>query len=286
MATINLATAYSKQIAKRFTTNSFVGANVSQRYSFDGVRSIVVSTPITTELVDYDRTKVDGSRFGTLSELEDEIQTLTLTQEKSFNKSIDRGNYTDTQMKYKAGDYLKLQIQERVVPMLDSYCFNKWTAGAGTQANVGELTEKNIVKAILQARIAMNDALVPSEGRVMYISSDNYVKLLTSPEYLNLQKLGEKAICKGDVGRIGDMRVIEVPGSYFPSDLQFLITYKESVLHPVKLKTARVLTEDSNVDGWIVQGRWYFDAFVLEALKMGVYAALSAERTDPTQPNT
>lgn len=278
MATINLATAYSKQIAKKFTAESFVGGNVSQRYSFDGVKSIVVSTPVTTDLVDYDRTKVNGSRFGALSELEDSIQTLTLTQEKSFNKAIDRGNYTDTQLKYKAGDMLRLQIREKVIPMLDKYCFEKWTDAAGTKAAVGALTKSSIVTAIMEAKVAMDNALVPSENRFLYIGASNYAKLLTSTEYMSLRALGEKAIRKGDVGEVADMRVIKVPDVYLPSDVQFLVTYKESVLHPVKLKTARVLTDDSAVDGWIVQGRWYFDAFVLDAVKMGVYAALTAAR--------
>lgn len=67
MATINLATKYSTQLAKKFTAGSFVAGNASRRYEFDGVKSIVVATPITTDLVDYDRTKVDGSRFGALT---------------------------------------------------------------------------------------------------------------------------------------------------------------------------------------------------------------------------
>lgn len=278
MTTINLAEKYSKRIVTGFSKESYVANNVSRDYEFDGVRTVNVMTPKTVELNDYDRTKADGSRFGELTEISDSIQTLTLTKEKSFNLSIDRGNYTDQQMLKKAGRMMNLEIKEQVTPMLDKYCFEQWTNGAGSKVAVGALTEKNIAAALLAASVAMDNELVPDEDRFVYIGATNYGKLLTSPEYLNLQKLGEKAIAKGDAGTVAGMRLIKVADKYLPSDVQFLATYKGSVLHPVKLKTARILTDDSAVDGWLLQGRYYFDAFVLEAKKMGVYAALTAAR--------
>lgn len=272
---INLATKYSDKIATVFTKSSYVAGNYSTAYDFDGVRTINIWTPKTVALSDYDRTAATD-RFGTTVEMEDSLDTKTLTQEKGFSVSIDRGNNSDQMLIKRAGSMMKLQINEQVVPYLDKYALSKWAELAGQQKSVGSLTKSNITGAVLDGAAALDNALVPDDNRIMYIKVTNYNLLRQSSEYCGLEGLGVRAISKGEVGTIANMKVIKVPDSYLPEDVAFLLTYKEAVLHPVKLKTARILTEDRNVDGCLLQGRWYFDAFVLDAKKDGVYAAQTA----------
>lgn len=272
---INLASKYAKNIATVFTKASYVAGNYSTAYSFDGVRSINIWTPQTVALTDYDRTK-ERDRFGTTVEMEDTLQTLTLTQEKSFSISIDRGNDADQMLIKRAGRMMTLQINEQVVPHLDKYVLGKWAELAGQTAAVGTPTKTNITGLVLDASAALDNALVPDDNRILYVKVSNYNKLRQSTEFIGLEGLGVKAVTKGMVGGIANMKVIKVPDSYLPEDVEFLVTYKEAVLHPVKLRTARILTEDRNVDGCLLQGRWYFDAFVLDAKKKGVYVAKTA----------
>ena len=76
---INLHESYSKKIAERFTVDSFVAGNTSNDYSFDGVKSIIVSTLKTIPVTTYTRSGLQ--RFGQITEVEDTLQTLTMTQE-------------------------------------------------------------------------------------------------------------------------------------------------------------------------------------------------------------
>jgi len=53
------------------------------------------------------------------------------------------------------------------------------------------------------------------------------------------------------------------------------------VIFPNKMKTARILTDVAGIDGAVLEGRNYFDAFVLGAKCDGVYAAVAADKVLP-----
>ena len=76
---INLASKYSDQIAEVFTRASFIKGKTAETYDLTGVKTLKVYTPITVEEVDYDR---DGGlkRYGDVTEMQDVVQELTMTQ--------------------------------------------------------------------------------------------------------------------------------------------------------------------------------------------------------------
>ena len=88
---INLASKYSDQIAEVFTRSSFIKGKTAETFDLTGVKTLKVYTPITVEEVDYDR---DGGlgRYGAVTEMQDVVQELTMTQDKAFTLTIDKGN--------------------------------------------------------------------------------------------------------------------------------------------------------------------------------------------------
>ena len=89
---INLMAEAQDKIVKRFKLASVTEGIFSNDYSWNGVNAIDVYTLDTITLGTYDRTEVTSSRFGTMVELGDTKQTLTITQEKGFEVSVDAGN--------------------------------------------------------------------------------------------------------------------------------------------------------------------------------------------------
>lgn len=271
---INLASKYSDKIVEQYSVNSFINnQNINTKYDFHGVKSLTVYTPVTVELGSYDRT-ASANRFGTPTEMQDTIQTMEMTQDISFALTIDRGNNEDQMLIKEAGTMMNLQIKEQAVPRMDKYAFGKWISGAGLSEVVTPAAD-SIVDLIFDAAAAMDNALVTPEGRIMYITASNYNLLRLSNEFLAVDNLAIKALSKGMVGEVADMKVIKVPDSYLEG-AHFLITQKQAVLRPVKIKTTRILKEVAGIDGSVLEGRFYFDAFVLDAKKNGVYAAKSA----------
>ncbi|MEG0594920.1 MAG: FN3 associated domain-containing protein [Christensenella sp.] len=272
---VNLASKYSTKIAEKFTRESYVAGNASTEYDFAGVKSISIYTPQTVDLNDYSRTGKD--RFGTPVEMQDTVQEVELSQDKGFSITIDKGNNVDQMNTKGAAKMLNAQIKEQVVPFMDKYTLRKWVEQAGTIEGLAAApTKDNIVEAIFNGAKTLDNALAPDDGRILYIPTGSYNMLRLSKEFLAVDTLAEKALSKGYVGMIADMQAIKVPDVYFPTDAYFLITYKGSVINPNKIKTMRVLNDVAGIDGSVLEGRNYFDAFVLGAKSGGVYAAAAA----------
>jgi hypothetical protein len=130
---VNLTTKYSPLIAERFKDQSITDAYAGKKYDFDGAQSIKIYTVDKVALNDYSRTAA-GGRFGTVAELGDTIQTLTMSQDKSFTFSIDHGNAADQINIKHANEQLKSNWDEVVTPAIDQYRFSKWANGAGLGA--------------------------------------------------------------------------------------------------------------------------------------------------------
>ena len=95
---INLAKRASDKVVERFRLGSCTEGIFSTRYKWTGVATVQVYSVDRLPLQDYDRAKEDGSRFGKLTELGDTVQELTVSDDKAFNGSIDKGNNTSQLM--------------------------------------------------------------------------------------------------------------------------------------------------------------------------------------------
>ena len=58
------------------------------------------------------------------------------------------------------------------------------------------------------------------------------------------------------------------------------------MLFPIKIKTTRILKEHPDVDGAVLQGRFYYDAFVFGAKAKGVYVSASSSLVCATPTGT
>ena len=243
---INLASKYSDQIAEVFTRASFIKGKTAETYDLTGVKTLKVYTPITVEEVDYDR---DGGlkRYGDVTEMQDVVQELTMTQDKAFTLTIDKGNNLDQNLVKNAADMLRLQLNA------------------------------NIISKIADASQALDDALVPDDNRYLYLTSEMYKLVCTSDEFAGVDVLARQSIAKGVCGEVFGMNVVRVPKSYLPEDVYFLVAHKDAVLMPYKIADAKVHEDPVGVSGALIEGRHYYDAYVLGAKCGGVYALVDED---------
>ena len=73
------------------------------------------------------------------------------------------------------------------------------------------------------------------------------------------------------------MNVVRVPKSYLPEDVYFLVAHKDAVLMPYKIEDAKVHEDPVGVSGALIEGRHYYDAYVLGAKCGGVYALVDED---------
>ena len=271
---INYASKYAKKIDERFSREALTASTVNNDYDFVGVQTVNVYSIPTAKMNTYSREGT--SRYGTPDEMQNEVQTLKVTQDRSFTFTIDRGNYNDTQMANAAGMALQRQIREVIVPEIDKYRFEKICAAIETPA-VEEVTSENAHSLFLDATTTLIDANVPITGCTAFVSSNFFRCIKQDASFIKNGDLSQDMLLKGQVGVIDGIPVVVVPKSYLPENVEFIIVNKEAVTSPVKLSEYKIHDNPPGINGWLVEGRVNYDAFVLDSKVDGIYVHKSEE---------
>ena len=264
---INYAEKYSPQVDERFKLGSLTTALVNNAYDWLGVATVKVYSVPTAEMNDY--TLTGSNRYGTPAELNNEVQEMTLAKDRSFTFTIDKKSEDDTMGVMAAGAALARQIDEVAIPEIDTYRISKLVAGAPT-ANVIKdvaVTKANAYEKFLAVQEILDNKKVPTGGRIC----------MCTPGYYNMLKLDEAFTKKGDmatkiainglVGEVDGVYIIKAPKSYFPENVNFLITNPIVMPAPIKLTEYKIHDDAPGISGHLVEGRIRYDAFVLDHKK-------------------
>lgn len=286
---INLATKYAKNIAKEFELRSVVDGTTNKDYDFTGVKSLNVYTPVTQALGDYQRTGTN--RYGTPTEMQDTLQELILSQDRSFSVTIDKGNNSE-QLDIKSGSQmLALELSEQVIPEMDKYALGKFADNAYTVAVLSSApTKTDITQKLSDGMVAMSNGKVPSENRYIFLNWSTFGLLRLSTEFIGTESLAKDILVKGALGTFMGAQVIPVPDDYLKKNnttvCYFLIAHKNSILQPKKIQDYFVKDNPAGINGVLLEGRFIYDAYVLGAKAKGVYAAVAAGGAQAAPTNT
>lgn len=281
---INLHTKYAKNVQERFYQESLTQSSFSKDLDveFTGVKTVKVTEVGTVPMNDYQRS--GANRYGTPAELQDSVQEFVMKRDRSFTFTIDKGNDMEQNFIKKAGKAMSRQLREVVTPEIDKYRLGVWAKNAGQGAAIAAPTKDTIYSLLLDAKVALDNKLVPAKGRTVYMGTVAYKALLNCPEYISLEKLGSKAIVKGKIGEILDMDVKWIPDTYLPANVYFMVIYKGAAISPVKLHECNVHKDPPGLSGHLVEGRFIYDAFVKGTKMDGIYVAMTTGNkvADPT----
>ena len=269
MATFNLTTKYASKIAERFHAKSRTKGRFSDKYNFVGAQTIKVYSLNPVKMNDYTLSR-NHNRYGEPTDVHDTVQEMTVTQKRSFSAILDKTISVD-QCIEKTGAFLRVQTDEAVVPEMDKYVFGQVAHKAGAIVGTGTaISEDNVIKRLNAARTHMANKNVTG-NLTWYISASVYGMLLENKWFMSLEKLGNKAIATGHVGQIFGHPCIEIPDDMMPAGVNFMLVCKESVLAPIKIDDIKVHQDAPGIHGNLVEGVYYYDAFVLGAKADGVY---------------
>lgn len=270
---INYAAKYSEKIDERFALMSVTAPAVNDDFDFIGVKTVNVYSIPTKALNDYSMT--GNSRYGTVTELEDTVQELTLGRDRSFTFSIDRRNYNDTMMTKEAGKALARQVNEVIIPEVDTYRLAALAANAGGTATAA-ITSSNAYEKFLDAKNHLIDNKVPSVGSVAYVSGQFYKNIKLDSSFIQASDLAQNTLITGQLGMIDGTPIIPVPSTYLPADCAFILTNPVAMCSPFKLADYTIHENPQGISGWLVEGRVYYDAFVLASKANAVYVHMTA----------
>lgn len=266
---IDYAVKYSGAVDERFKVEAKSEVCINKDYDFVGAKTVKVYSVSTSAMGDY--TRAGTSRYGTPAELDAPTQEMTMTQDRSFTFTIDKMNEDETMGALNAGKALARQIREVVIPEVDAYRFAKMATGAGKKATALALTKDNIYESIVAGTTHLNDKEVPYIGRFLVVTPAVHALMKQSPDVVLSTEIGIEMRIRGVVGIYDGMEVIEVPSSRLPVSSGFLIGHNVATTSPVKLAEYKVHIDAPGISGSLVEGRVYYDAFVLDNKKDAIY---------------
>lgn len=272
MPSVNLADKYSSQLDQVFTAGSYTDAYVNRKYNFDGVKTVNVYTVTTVTPSNYSRTET-GDRFGGNNELEDVITSYQLNNDKSFKIVIDRGNYEQGALAKKAGEVMRAEMEEQVIPMIDANRLSKAAIGAAAASQYFSPTANDAYGDTLKMSAALDEAKAPVAGRVLWVTPTFYnaIKKQITTTVLG-SGYNDKLLGRGFVGELDGCPVVKVPTSYFPANTSAIMVHRDALLGAKQITKTRIITDSELVDGTILLGRFIFDSFILNGKKKAVAA--------------
>ena len=100
MAAIQLVTKFQPYVDELFFAESQRGLVTNGDFSFDGAKTVKIFKVSTVEMQDYDRsgehTSAGGSRYGTVGGIGNDVETYTLTKDRSFTFAVDKMDVDET----------------------------------------------------------------------------------------------------------------------------------------------------------------------------------------------
>lgn len=300
----NYAQAYAAKVDERFKLKSLTDSVINKgiRLSWSGVKTVTVYDVDTVAESDYDR---DGStntlsRYGTLANLGNGTTDYTLSQDKAFTFSIDKADLNDQQMVMEAGKALRRNLDEVSIPNTDIYRLKQFaitaggaltgTGNGGTGQVVAAGTDTsatNAYETLLDAGVKLDEAKVPQDGRVAFVSPTFYKFLKLDDNFIKASDLGQKMLINGQVGEVDGVKIVKVPTNYLPKfagatsgkyqQVDMVLVHDKVMVSPVKLADWRVHKDPQGVSGWVVESRRYYDAFVMSQKNKAIAIHFNAE---------
>lgn len=266
-------------IYKKASLTSILDAQTQP--DFSGVNTVKVMKVTTTGLGDYSKENGYANGNATL-----EWEAMKLEEDRSAQLTVDRMDNEET-LGQAFGVIMNEFIRTNVAPEVDAYRFAKYakTANIGT-ASAALADGEAVVKALRAAITAMDEAEVPTEDRVLFITPTLYGLVQ------DLDTTKSKEVLKRFSA------IVEVPQTRFytditmnsgadawgytkgagAKDINFIAVSKSAVVQATKMALPKVFDPDTNQtkDAWLFQYRLYHDAFAYENKVKGIYAHTNA----------
>lgn len=279
--TIVLAEKFVPVIDGIYKKASLTSILDAQTIDFGGAGTVKVMKVTATGLGDYSKENGYAQGNATL-----EWEEMQLKEDRSAALTVDRMDNEET-LGQAFGVIMNEFIRTNVAPEVDAYRFAKYakTANIGTAA-AALADGEAVVKAIRAAITAMDEAEVPAEERVLFIT----------PTLKGLVDDLDTTKSKEVLNRFA--AIIEVPQTRFytditlnsgadawgftkgagAKDINFLAVAKSAVVQATKMALPKVFDPDTNQtkDAWLFQYRLYHDCFAYDNKVSGIYVHTKA----------
>ena len=261
---VNLATKFQKKVSERFAAESKTKLLTNDDYDWVGSGAIKIYSVDTVAMGNYIRS--GANRYGSPSELGTTLQTWTLARDRAFTTTIDRRNNDESNFVTEAGKFLARQLKEVVTPEIDTYVLAA-IGTAGATANRDDIVAdaatdaSNAYVNFLAINADISDQEAPEEGRVAVMTAQ-YYNFLKQGGFVLDSDSAYRDRKSGNLGTVDGVKVVICPSSRMPASTDLIITHPVATTAPMLLTDYVTHKNAPGINGWLVEGRVVYDAFV------------------------
>lgn len=250
MAAVNYAESYERALAQAYPNVLNFGElyNVANNktYKFVDSKTIHIPSISVSGRKNVNRDAIDGSFQ---RNIDNEYETKTLTFYREWSTSIDPADVMDTNMVLTITNATQVFNETQKFPEKDAYTISKiyadWTA-EGKTADKTVLTVDNILAVFDKLMEAMDEALVPSQGRLLYVTPAVKTLLKQASNITLYKDVASQANINRVVDRLDEVKLITVPSFLMKTAYDFTTGFKPSttakqinifLVHPTAILT-------------------------------------------------
>jgi hypothetical protein len=300
MAVYNYAEQFSPELQQKYSREltSYALTQSNPRVKFLNAQTIKLPSITVSGYKDHNR-QGDGFNSGNLT---NEWEPKKLTHDRDIELRVDPMDVDETNLVLEMANVQNTLETDQAIPEKDSYNYSKLYAEAKTYAANGAsivttaLTAANVLDWFDEAMEKMDDASVPSEGRILYVTP-TVRKLIKKAE--GIQRTidvtsGNKNIDR-NVHSIDDVEIVSVPSARMKTKYNFtegavsaptakqiraILIHPSCVVARGKYSYINVFTpghDAKTADSYLLQSRFYMDLFLIKNKATGVCINAEAE---------
>lgn len=261
---INLASKFETATSELLKAKAKTTKIVNNDWNWDGVNAINIYTLTDPTMVNY--TPSGANRYGNPAEVQDTKQTFTLSRDRSWTNTIDMSNYQDTMEVRKPAKFLAQATKNVLVPEIDTYRLAALVT-AGALYNRDDIvadaatTASNAYTNLLAINADITDKEAPEDGRVAIMTAAYYNFLKQGGFVLDSDR-GQDKLSSGSLGMVDGAEIVICPSGRMPANTDLIITHPSVMCAPEKLKEYKVHTNAPGINGYLIEFRIRYDAFV------------------------
>lgn len=215
MAAVNYAEAYERALAQAYPNvlnfGELYNAANNQIYKFVDAKTIHIPSISVTGRTNVNRDVMNG-QFQ--RNVDDSFEAKTLRFYREWSTSIDPADVLDTNMVLTIQNATKVFNEEQKFPEKDAYTISKiyadWVA-QGKSANTTALDVDSVLAVFDKLMEDMDEALVPSTGRLLYVTPAVKTLLKQASNITLYKDVAAQANINRVVDRLDEVKLITVP---------------------------------------------------------------------------
>ena len=282
---------YAKELASVDLFNS------NPQVKFINAQTIKLPNITVSGYKDHNRQTI-GFNSGTIS---NEWEPKKLEHDRDIEFAIDPMDVDETNLVVSIANVQNTLETEQGIPEKDCYVFSKLYTEAGKYAANGAtidtttLTAENILQKFDDAMEKMDEAGVPSEGRILYVTPA-VNKLFKQAK--DIQRVLGVNGSNGDVKRsiysLDDVKIKQVQSARMKSQynytngcvatdeakqMNFILIHPSCEVAREKYSYIKVFTpghDSRTADNYLLQSRFYMDAFLIKNKAAGIFINATA----------